>query len=144
MKILIDTNILLYADNKDSNWSSACNTIIEGSLKNNYIKLFIPQKVLLEYYRVSTSKVKNLPVETVIDNIYFYIENFEILYDNIETTEATLELALETNAKSGKIFDLNILASALSNKIDILYTVNIKDFPKPKNLEVLLPDQFKI
>lgn len=140
MKILIDTNILIYADNKDSNWSNVCNAIIENSLKNKEIQLFIPQKVLLEYYRVSTSKVKNLRVETVIENILFYIENFEILYDNAKTTEIMFEIALETNAKSGKIFDLNILALALQNKIDILYTVNIKNFPNVKGLKILLPN----
>ena len=141
MKILIDTNILVYADNKRSIWSESCNNIIEKSLNNSNLVLCIPQKSLIEYYRSSTSKAINLPIEKVIENIHFYIENFMILYDNPSSTEIMLELALESGASSGKIFDLNILATALHFNIEILYTVNIKDFPKVKNLRILLPDQ---
>jgi predicted nucleic acid-binding protein len=142
MRILLDTNILIYADNTDSNFSEICNAIIENNLPNRSVEIVIPQKVLIEYYRVSTSKAINLSPQKVIDNIQYYIENFEILYDNYDITQTLFELAMETNAKSGKIFDLNILALAIDNNIDHLITYNIKDFPKAQKLKVMTPEDF--
>lgn len=141
MKVLLDTNILVYAEINDPIWSKICSKLIESDNENAF---YISQRSLLEYFRVCTSNAAKIPVERVIKNIELYIENFEILYDNPISTQLMLELALETGAKSGKIFDLNILASALDNEIDVLYTVNIKDFPKVKNLEILLPSEFSL
>jgi predicted nucleic acid-binding protein len=140
MKVLLDTNILIYADNAQYVLSDLCQSIIEES-EGKY-QICIAQRSLLEYYRVCTSKAVNSKIDEVLNNIEYYSDKFEIIYDDEQTTIAMFELAFDHNAKSGKIFDLNILALAISNSIDILITSNVKDFPKFKNLRILTPEEF--
>jgi predicted nucleic acid-binding protein len=134
-KILFDTNILIYLslENSPVKIKNAKSLITKN-------KIFISDRSLLEFYRVYTGKLKQ-SVETTLEIVNYYQNhpNYNILTSTDSSNQLTFEFAGENQAKSGKIFDLNILAIAIENEIDILYTKNIKDFPETKQIEITDP-----
>lgn len=134
-KILLDTNILIYLSDPTSKY------YIENPDKLFGVNLlFISDRSLLEFYRVFTGYL-NYSIEDTLQIIQFYQNSnkYSILYSNQEINFQTFELAEIYKAKSGKIFDLDILATAMINKIDIIYTKNIKDFPNNNAVKIADP-----
>ena len=136
-KILLDTNILVYASNSDSQFCSICRDLLAKNFD-----FFITDKSLLEFYRVLTGILK-ISVDQALELINFYTNNtnYRILMASGDTNRLTFELIKDYQAKSGKVFDLNILAIAVENNIDILCTVNLKNFPKLPQIKILNPEQ---
>lgn len=136
-KILLDTNILVYASNSDSQFYSICRDLLAKNFD-----FFITDRSLLEFYRVLTGILK-ISVDQALELINFYTNNtnYTILMASGDTNRLTFELIKDYQAKSGKVFDLNILAIAVENNIDILCTVNLKNFPKLPQIKILNPEQ---
>jgi predicted nucleic acid-binding protein len=134
-KVLLDTNILVYRWDQSSPFSKSIKVAL-GSLNHFYIT----DRTLLEFYRASTGPLKQ-PISNTLDIIWSYIDSDSctILYSSKADTLSTFELAEECGARSGKIFDLNILAMAIENDIDILYTKNVKDYPKLDSIKITDP-----
>jgi predicted nucleic acid-binding protein len=140
IKVFLDTNILVYAHSTSSPFFASCNQLIERA-ESGDIQAFLSQKSLWEFYRVLTSqkyaKVQQMALKTCD---YFYeSDSLNILYDTPLTTQLTLELAQVYQAYSGKIFDLNLLALALENEVEVLFTKNVKDYPKIGDLQIVDP-----
>jgi predicted nucleic acid-binding protein len=135
--ILLDTNILIYSSYLDSEFFEICRSL----LKKEY-NFFITDRSLLEFYRVYTSKLKQ-GIEETLEIINFFQNNsyYTILNSTSNTNSITFELAKTYKAKSGKIFDLNILAMAIENNIDFLCTKNRKDFPPNPLVKILEPQE---
>ena len=138
-KILLDTNILVYASYIDSVFHQQSIEL----LKQNY-NFYIADRSLLEFYRVFTGQLKQ-SVDATLEIVEFYQNNlnFTILNATNFTNQLSFNLARKYNAVSGKIFDLNILAIAIENEIDYIKTQNTKDFPtntviKIANLEEII------
>jgi hypothetical protein len=66
---------------------------------------------------------------------------FELIYPTKETIQKNLELAVQKNITSAKIFDLRLAAVALSTQINYLITYNTKDFTEIDGLTALLPQE---
>ena len=134
-KILLDTNILVYCNDTSSIYYEKTRQFIKS--KEHF---FISDRTLLEFYRATTGPIKLEP-NFVLGLINFYknSESYTVLYPNYQCTELTFQLAEQYNARSGKIFDLNILATAIANDIDVLYTKNIKDYPETNLIQILDP-----
>jgi predicted nucleic acid-binding protein len=131
--VLLDSNILVYA----SDLASPFNAGIRHALEQD-LQFFVADRSLLEFYRVVTGPLK-LSVETALANIEYYNSNYTILTATDFSNQLTFELASQYQAKSGKIFDLNFLAIALENEIDILYTKNIRDYPENSEIQIIDP-----
>lgn len=134
-KILLDTNILIYLSYTESKFKIKN---LDSLFKDNAI--FIADRSLLEFYRVYTSSLKQSVDDTI--NIIDFYQNSPaciVLQATNYSNQLTFKLAQDHQAKSGKIFDLNILAMAIENEINFLYTKNIKDFPETKQLEIIDP-----
>ena len=134
-KILIDTNILVYGWDTSSPFYKKISYFL--STLNQF---YITDRTLLEFYRTYTGPIKAKPKATLaIIDYYLESKNCNILYSNSDDTLTTFQLAKEHSAKSGKIFDLNILATAINNEIEILYTKNTKDYPHNEFIEIIDP-----
>jgi predicted nucleic acid-binding protein len=134
-KILLDTNMLVYmSDSNSPHYISQP----EKMLKN--AQLYISDRSLLEFYRVLTGYL-SFSSEKTLEIIHFYQSNdrFQILYSNEDVSYQTFNLALQYEAKSGKIFDIDLLSTAIVNKIDTIYTKNIKDFPNDTSIKIIDP-----
>lgn len=134
-KVLLDTNILVYANDTSSIYYEKVREFIRD--KSHF---YISDRSLLEFYRASTGPMKLSP-DFVLQMIDFYrkSEFYTILYSDSQTIDITFDLALSNQARSGKIFDLNILATAIENDIEILYTKNTKEYPETDFLQIVDP-----
>lgn len=100
----------------------------------------IADRTLLEFFRAYTGPLKQ-SIEDTLEIVRYYQNSaqFTILTATEHTNQLTFELAEQAEAKSGKIFDLNILAMAIENEIDILLTKNVSDYPQTGLINIVDP-----
>lgn len=132
-RTLLDTNILVYASDKSSPFHKLAIELLRQDLQ-----FFITDRSLLEFYRVVTGMLK-ISIQTTVDNINFYKNNpnYTILYGTDFSSQLAFKLAKDNQAISGKIFDLDILAIAIENELDYLFTKNVKDFPNNTSVKIV-------
>ncbi|MCI4624619.1 MAG: type II toxin-antitoxin system VapC family toxin [Candidatus Magnetoovum sp. WYHC-5] len=139
----IDTNILVYATDNASPFFSDCKAlIIKGFAKE--LPLCLTPQILLEYFSVVTSPKRTLnPLKPqyAINAIKTYLEAEEILklYPNKKTFLELLLLTEKYKVKGANIFDLQIVATMISNEIKKIYTYDKKHFSKFDEIEILVP-----
>ena len=94
-KVLVDTNILVYA--KDS---SSVHHIASLSILNSGHELFLASKNLNEYYSVVTRGENSLikPSEALLD-LREFVSRFEILYPTEESRLILFDLILDISLK---------------------------------------------
>jgi alpha-D-ribose 1-methylphosphonate 5-triphosphate synthase subunit PhnI len=66
---------------------------------------------------------------------------FQIFHLAENTLQQVLDLAVQKNITSAKIFDLRLAAIALSAQVDIFATFNVQDFTEINGLTPLSPQQ---
>ena len=122
----IDSNILVYALNKDLPEYKACNDLLKNIAEGNET-VSIPAIVFMESfhalvraYKFKESEVRNR-IEAIIDS-----ENINILDISISTILLAFEIA-EDYKTGGR--DSLIAASLLENNVKIIYSHD-KDFDK--------------
>lgn len=139
---LIDTNILVYAYNEDVEFHKKALKILEDAL-NNRINAVITDKSLLEFFAIITDKrrVENpVTINEAIEIINLLVDsNIKILYSSPHIVTKTFELAGKYNIKKQEIFDLNLVAFIIQNKIDTIITANDRHFKNIKEIKVLNP-----
>jgi len=135
-KILVDTNILVYA------------AIDDGSNKHNKAKEFLLQKItenqvvlsiqnIVEFSRILREKIKPA-VDSNLVNQYIsgFCSNCEILSYSHETV---IKANLLNTAFGTHFFDSLLVSTMQENNIFEIATENEKDFEKIKTLKVLNP-----
>lgn len=70
---------------------------------------------------------------------YLHAKNILKIYPGTEIIEKTLELLKRYKITKQEIFDLQLVATMLSNNITRLYSYNQADFSKFKEIVVLTP-----
>lgn len=143
-RIFLDTNVLVYAHDSSSQYhidsANLVTMIFEGTLQG-----VIAEQNLIEIYRILTNSVamrgnslSAAQVKLLIQSTYL-TGHFELAYPTEETIQKTLELAVQKNITSAKIFDLRLAAVTLSAQINYFATYNTKDFAEIDGLTTLLP-----
>jgi predicted nucleic acid-binding protein len=123
-KVLVDTNVLIYAKDESSKFNEAALQVLTGE-----DDLFLTSKNLTEYFSVVTKGDKPLltPEEAWKD-----IEEFRsmatVLNPSSDSYIKLGELVNSYNPKGLKIHDYEIAAISLSNGINRIATFNIVDF----------------
>ena len=129
---LIDTNILVYANNEDSPFHSKCKAVVEKAV-NGGIKAAVSIQNLVELYAVITDKRRvERPLSpakaTELINFYKAQENIKIIAPTVQTL-GTLTLLIEGHKpKAQSIFDLFLVAAMMDNNIHTIYTANSDHF----------------
>lgn len=138
-KVLLDTNILVYSANPQSEFHLKTSQFLQKLMLSN-TKIYIPDKALYEFYRVLSSQVlkKYFTIEEAKETwrSFAFSPFFETIYSDeriLKTTDKLLDKFPDTH-----IFDLQIMACGLVFKADTIYTKNLKDFPT--NLETKVVD----
>jgi len=140
---LLDTNILVYAADEMSPFHQAARTLREKGLRGEILLCICPQ-VLNEFFatvtnpqRVNNPRTQNearLEMEK-----YFLSKNILKIYPGPDVIERTLDFLKRYEVTRQEIFDLQLVATMLSNNVTRLYTYNKDDFTKFKEIEVLSP-----
>jgi predicted nucleic acid-binding protein len=140
---LLDTNVLVYAADETSPFHPAAKAIREKGLRGE-ISLCICPQVLTEFFAIVTDskRVSNprTQEEAQIEIVkYTHSENFLKIYPGSKILEGILDLLKKYKVTKQEIFDLQLVATMLSNNVTRLYTYNKDDFIKFKEIEVLSP-----
>ena len=141
---LLDSNILVYAADKNSPFYKYSKDLRNKGITGE-IKLCICPQVLTEFFAIVTDskRVQNpiSPKEAIKEiEKYLAVSNILIIYPNQESFQKLIELVKKYKIRKQKIFDLQIIATMLSNGIHKIYTFNTAHFSKIKEIKVLKPN----
>lgn len=146
IRVLFDTNVLVYAHDELATYHADSADLLKLGIEDK-IQGFLAEQNIIELYRILTNPVamKGSPltpiqINQLIQGTYLN-RNFEILYPTEETVEKVLELAVNHNVTSAKIFDIRIAALMLEYKIDYLATYNITHFQGIPKVNPLKPSE---
>ena len=128
--VLIDTNILVYANNKDSPFHETSRRLAEDVLNGN-IKAVLAVQNLVELYAIITDK-KRVEHPLTHDKARRLIELYEnhivIIHPTHQTIRTLVKLIGMYKPSAQSIFDCLLAATMLDNNINKIYTGNSKHF----------------
>lgn len=140
---LIDTNILVYANNEDSPFHSKCKSIVEKAISGE-IQAAISIQNLVEFYAVMTDKRRvEHPLSPVkakeLVEFYKDCENIQIIIPSYQTLETIMKLAAKHKPKAQSIFDYLLVAIMTDNNIHEIYTTNTDHFKPFDSIKTINP-----
>jgi predicted nucleic acid-binding protein len=131
INLVLDTNILIYALDKDSIFHEKSKEIMESSAFNQ----FITTKSISEYFAVCSK----LDIEHE-KMIAFYDEiekNITFLFPTDKSLSLFTELIGKYKPRGNRIFDIEIVSVMLANDVKNLATFNIADFKNITEINLL-------
>ena len=135
-QILIDTNILIYAVNKDSEHHKQARLILK-KVSTGEINAVISIQNVLEFCSVLTSVkllTKPISIKEAWNLVHDIIDSgIEIIYPNKNIIQILPELFSKSETLGKRIYDYYLVATMRSYNIPTIYTVNEKDFKNFKN-----------
>jgi predicted nucleic acid-binding protein len=143
-KIVLDTNILLYASDTKSPFWKQSKQVIEQGIEEG-VQFYLPDKVLYEFFAVLSSKAysKMITHSQAVELLGFYLLSDQFI--KISSTEYTLFLTYELIQKYGtngkRVFDLAIVSIANEHEIPVIYTKNTKDFKGIEEVRAVDPTE---
>lgn len=129
--IVLDTNIWIYAREKDSHHYHATQLILQNP---NY-NLLITSKNISEFFAV-TSKVK-IPFSLAFDFYNDLRNNVTILFPSENSLLIFETLLQKYHPKGNQIFDMEIISIMLAHSIKHIATFNKKDFEDISEIQML-------
>lgn len=140
----IDTNLLVYAHNEDSDFNDKASEFLEKVLNerddNGNLSVCLPSQVLTEFVKINRKSLKKpLSLLQAIDIVNDYQKaDIRIVYQRETQIETFLEL-LRSFTTRKKVFDVALAATLKDNGITGLYTANVDDFKEFDFLKVINP-----
>ena len=130
-EVLIDTNVFIYALDKDSIYHQQSSQILTSS--NNI--LFTTSKNISELF-AATSKIN---INRVAFNRFYgeLKQNIGILFPTSESLEVFEKLIKKYKPIGNRVFDIEIVSIMLSYNIKRLATINKKDFIDIEEIELI-------
>jgi len=138
--VFIDTNILVYAKIRNNPLNKIVTNKLNDMLANN--KFCISRQIIREYLSTMTKQKTiepNINKFEIIDDINRIVNNFLVFNESKVTTEILFELIKVFDVGGKQIHDANIVATMLENNIKDLFTHNVKDFERYKELINIIP-----
>lgn len=135
--MIVDTNILIYAINSDSQKHKQAQKFLNGKTD----ELTITHQNVLEAIRVLTHKKFSKPInlKEALNSVLSTTKSCSMISPNQETYYLALGLIKSYNLSGNRIFDAYLAATALSNGIDTIATDNTRDFKKFKEIKLFNP-----
>jgi len=141
----IDTNILVYAHNKDSEFNKRATVFLEKVMNDRdddgNLSVCIPTQVLMEFINVITRHNLKSPLSLpeAIKIIQDYLDTDIQIINQRETQIQTFIELLSSVTTRKKVFDVVLAATLKDNHISGLYTLNVNDFENFDFLEIINP-----
>ena len=138
-KISIDTNIIVYVyDNSKKEKHQICKDLLKECWENKN-KFVISIQNLSEFYLVTTKKITNPIKKDKIEKIikeFIEFDGWQKLISKGSTILNAIKLSVKYNVS---YWDSMIAAVMIENNINKIFTENIKDFSKIKEIEATNP-----
>ncbi len=135
----VDSNIIIYALDNKSIFFKEAEIFFSFFLKKHRINLYIAhqnilevEKVFIDFYRLKREKV----IKTIQSFLEVY--NF-IVISPLPTTLSYYHKLIQEKNKKIDLFDYYLAATYLDNKINNLFTINVKNFSFIKELNIINP-----
>ncbi|CAK8724294.1 Ribonuclease VapC [Candidatus Electronema halotolerans] len=145
MLFAIDTNLLVYAHNSDSEFHQQAAQFIERMF-NEYdadgqLSVCLSTQVLTEFINVMTRQMLRRPlsIQEAADVVQDYLDTGVLVLSHKETQMQTFLTLLKTVTTRKKMFDVVLAATLKDHEIAGLYTVNTVDFEDFEWLKVINP-----
>lgn len=131
-KLLLDTNVLVYAHNKSSSKHHQASCVLIAATQGS-ISAHISHQNLLEFYSVMTNprKVTPSPASHEIQEICIDLWESHKIKKIFPKEKAAIEaarIAAANGLKGAQIFDCTIALTARDNRVDHIWTENVSDF----------------
>ena len=141
----IDTNILVYAHNTDSEYNERATAFLEKVLnardEEGNFTVCLTAQVLMEFLNVITRQnlEKPLSLPEAIQVTNDYLETGIKVINQRETQIRTFLDLLSSVTTRKKIFDIALVATLKDHGISGIYTLNVADFKEFDFLKVVNP-----
>lgn len=138
---LIDSNILVYAINEDSEYHLKSRNLIEQANQGK-IKVCVSLQNLLETFAIITDKKRiDNPISYeeaigIIETDYIYNPRIEKILPKLSVIPIVSELIRKYKINKQEVFEVFLVATMIDNEVKGIYTKNTKDFEKFEFLEV--------
>jgi len=134
--ILIDTNVLIYAIDRDSKYHMWASRFFTDS---SYTCL-TTSKNISEFLCVLTrGEAPIMSTEEALSATKVFLTHLKVLYPDRSSLSLLFDLIREHKVSGLQVHDFGIASIALSNGFSRLATVNKVDFSKIEGLEVISP-----
>lgn len=138
-KILIDTNLLVYAhDTSEKEKPQKAAALLETLFTNG--NAFLALQNLTEFFFVVTKKIQNKLEEKAAKEIvqdFLDLETIKKIHYQGNTIIKAMHLVEEK--KTGDFWDALLAATMLEHDVSIIYTENTKDFEKIEGITAVNP-----
>lgn len=141
----IDTNILVYAHNTDSEYNERATAFLEKVLnerdEEGSFTVCLTAQVLMEFMNVITRQnlEKPLSISDAIQVTNDYLETGIKVITQRETQIRTFLDLLSSVTTRKKVFDIALVATLKDHGISGIYTLNVADFKEFDFLKVVNP-----
>jgi len=141
----IDTNILVYAHNTDSEYNERATAFLEKVLnerdEEGNFTVCLTAQVLMEFMNVITRQnlEKPLSISEAIQVTNDYLETGIKVINQRETQIRTFLDLLSSVTTRKKVFDIALVATLKDHGISGIYTLNVTDFKEFDFLKVVNP-----
>jgi len=127
-KMLVDTNVLIYAINSDSPKNKQAQIFLQKYRK----ELIVAHQNIFEALRVLTHPKYSKPMSPrdAQEAVLAILKACRVIIPDYNTYYLAFELIKEHNLLGNRIFDAYLGATAISNGIRVIATDNEKDFKK--------------
>jgi len=141
--LMFDTNVLGYAHDSVSKHNQRAARLVTSALKGE-LKACVSYQSLAELYAVLThpqklAKPYSASEASELCGLYVRSRNLAKVLPSKQTYLSALKLAGRTGVNSTKIFDCLLVATALDNGVDTIYTENTKDFKQFESIKIVNP-----
>jgi predicted nucleic acid-binding protein len=127
---LIDTNILVYYFDEDSEFYQYSRDVIDSNPET----IYIASKSISEFVCVMSKKRFYNIIENELVNIS---SNFNVIFPDTLSTEIFSSLVLKHKPSGNRAYDYEIASVMLANGINKLVTINVADFKDLKEIEII-------
>lgn len=131
-KLFVDTNILIYANTISSPFCEVSRNKLKVALQT-YDSVWISQQVIREYLVVISRLMQSagkIDYEGLARDVLSFQKSLRMIEEKDQIISRLLPLIEQTTTAGRQIHDANIVASMLSNDIQVILTNNVSDFKR--------------
>ena len=134
-ELLLDTNILVYAIDEDSEFFTKSRSI----LSKTDCELCTTSKNLAEFLAVTT-RGQNAPLsmDNALEVIEDYVAVLTVFFPNVQSFATFRELLSRYQPTGLKVHDFEIISIALAHNVSQIATFNTKDFRRVEEIKLLV------
>jgi predicted nucleic acid-binding protein len=140
-RVLVDTNVLLYAHLNRSPMHAPARTRME-ELEAAGAELWISRQTIREFLQATTTPgvlTGAVPMPALLDDVRHMLGRFRIAEEGSQATEQLLFLLSSIPITGKQIHDAALVATMRANQIDRLLTHNATDFARFGSVITVLP-----